>query len=151
MPKPKFMNQTTTGTTHGFPKIKNVFAISKKKNDAKSTRLSKSLVMFSSIFMLALQLFSGAAHAVNIPVTAFSCTQTMTATTTCVGVGDFASGWQTGTGFWQYTLNTVGYTGAITMKFSNTKSSAAGPTSGQVYYNIGAGDVAVTGGAFAVT
>jgi hypothetical protein len=107
-------------------------------------------MLLGSIFMLALQLMSGIANAVDIPVTSFTCTQAMTATTTCVGNGFYASGWATGTGYWQYNLNSVGYTGAITMTFKNTKSSAAGPTTGQVYYNIGAGDVAV-GTAFTVT
>jgi hypothetical protein len=145
------MNQTQMGTSFGFPKFKNVFAVSKKKNDAKSSRLSSAVVMFSSMLMLALQLLAGSANAVNIPVTSFTCTQAMTATTTCVGSGDYASGWFTpGTGYWQYVLNTVGYSGTIAMTFSNTKSSAAGPTTGQVYYNIGAGDVAV-GTAFTVT
>jgi hypothetical protein len=31
MTKPNFMNQTQPGTSYGFPKIKNLFAISTKK------------------------------------------------------------------------------------------------------------------------
>lgn len=116
----------------------------------KPSRFSRSVMFFSTLFIMATQLVSNEANAINIPVSTFTCTQSMTATTVCVGSGFYAAGWQSGTGYWQYTLNTVGFSGTIAMNFSNTKSSAPGPTSGQVYYNIGAGDVPVSGGAFAV-
>ncbi len=100
---------------------------------------------------MALQVVAGKANAINIPVSAFTCTQTMTATTVCVGTGFYANGWASGTGYWQYNLNTVGFSGTITMTFNHTKSNANGPTSGQVYYNVGGSDIAVAGGNFTVT
>jgi hypothetical protein len=133
------MNQITTAVTQSVPQTK------------KTSRFSNSVMLLGTIFMLALQTIAGKANAINIPVSAFTCTQTMTATSTCVGTGFYANGWATGTGYWQYTLNTVGFSGTIAMTFTHTKSSAAGPTSGQVYYNIGGADVVVSGGAFTVT
>ncbi|PSK95144.1 T9SS type A sorting domain-containing protein [Taibaiella chishuiensis] len=125
-------------------------AVSTVPQAKKPSRFSRSVMFAGGMFMLALQLIAGEANAINIPVSSFTCTQTSTATSTCVGTGFYAAGWQSGTGYWQYNLNAGGYSG-ITMTFTNTKSSAPGPASGQVYYNIGAGDVAVPGGSFAVT
>lgn len=116
----------------------------------KSNRISRSVVLFGSMLMIALQLFTAKANATVIPAYFFDCTQSKTFTSTCVGNGYYANGWVGDAGYWIWNLNTTGYTG-ITMVFSTTKSSAAGPTSGQVYYNIGGGDVAVTGGSFTVT
>ncbi len=127
-------------------------AVSTVPQAKKPSRFSRSVMFAGGMFMLALQLVSGQASAINIPVSTFTCTQTPTATSTCVGSGFYAAGWGTNTGYWQYTLNTVGYS-SITMNFSNMKSSAPGPASGQVYYNdnVGSGDVAVAGGSFAVS
>ena len=133
------MNQITTAVTKSVPQTK------------KTSRFSNSVMLLGTIFMLALQVVAGKANAINIPVSAFTCTQTMTATTVCVGTGFYANGWASGTGYWQYTLNTVGYTGTIAMTFNHTKSNANGPTSGQVYYNVGGSDIAVSGGNFTVT
>jgi len=128
------MNQSNKGAFTGSAQTPGIPCLRKKNK----TQKSAAAMLLGSVFMLALQLLAGSAHALNIPVTAFTCTQTMTATSSCVGNGYYANGWYSpGNGYWQYTINTTGYTGDVTMTFKNTKSSAAGPTSGQVYYNIG--------------
>jgi hypothetical protein len=94
--------------------------------------------VFRGIMMLV-SLFALNANAINIPISSFTCTQAMTATSTCVS-GFYAAGWQSpGTGYWQYNLNTTGYTGNIAMTFNTTKSAAAGPTQGQIWYRINGG------------
>jgi hypothetical protein len=110
--------------------------------------------VFRGIMMLV-SLFALNANAVNIPISSFTCTQAMTATSTCVS-GFYAAGWQTpGTGYWQYNLNTTGYTGTIAMTFNTTKSSAAGPTQGQIWYRINSGAwtllPVVNGGTYSVS
>jgi hypothetical protein len=125
------------------------------KNDKKPNFMNqiKSWV-FRSMMVLA-SLFAINANAVNIPITSFTCTQAMTATSTCVN-GFFASGWQTpGGGYWQYNLNTSGYSGAITMTFNTTKSAAAGPATGTIWYSINGAPfvqlAVASGGTYAVS
>src|SRR5262245_59703030 len=106
-------------------------------NQTKTARFS--VAMFSTVLMLAFQLLSGSAKSVNIPISTFSCSvnPSPTATSTCVS-GFFSANWGSG-GYWQYDLNTIGYSGAITMTFKNTKSSAPGPTTGQIQYSLTGG------------
>ncbi|WP_222165341.1 T9SS type A sorting domain-containing protein [Edaphocola aurantiacus] len=100
-------------------------------------RLSKLKVIAGAAFMMLTSALTASATLINSTV---SCTQTTTATSSCVN-GFFASGWTSNNGYWTYSLNTTGFTG-ITMSF-NTTSSGTGPTKGYVYYNIGASDVLV--------
>lgn len=105
--------------------------------------------------MMLASLFTLNANAINIPITSLTCTQVKTATASCVQ-GYYASGW-TGTPattYWQYSLNTVGYTGVITMDF-NTLRSSTGPTTGQIWYSLDGGATetlltAGSGGTFTV-
>ncbi len=108
----------------------------------KTSRLSK---MIGGAFAALTMLFAVNADATHIPVSAFTAVNagTLTATSSCVS-GYFTNNWQTpGTGSWDYTVNTVGFTG-ITMTFKNQKSAAAGPTLGSIYYNIGGSDVLIS-------
>ncbi|XZF15169.1 T9SS type A sorting domain-containing protein [Chitinophagaceae bacterium MMS25-I14] len=134
------MKQLNTGSTNSSPvTLHNSGRITRKQKGAASL-FSKSKAMLSGAIIAISALFSFNADATPIPTVSLTCTQATTATTSCVN-GFFASNWTSGTGYWLYTVNTTGYTG-VTMTF-NTSSSATGPTTGLVYYNIGAGDVLV--------
>jgi hypothetical protein len=104
------------------------------------------LLAFTGIAMLA-PLFTINANAVNIPILDFSCTQSKTPTGICVE-GYFANGWSTNTGYWRYTMNTLAFTGPITMTFNNARSTT-GPVSGSVYYQTVGPEVLV--GTFSAT
>lgn len=135
------MKHLKTGTSLGFPTSLTIGGPNAlPASEPKKSRFS-ALLAFGSFLLMSLQLISNKADATAIPTSSFSCTQTTSPTSSCV-VGAYASGWNSGTGYWEYQINTTGYTG-ISMTFNNQKSSAAGPTTGNVYYNIGAGDVFV--------
>jgi hypothetical protein len=113
-----------------------------KQLNMRTSRLSK---VIGGVFALMSTLFAVSADATHIPVSAFTAVNagSLTATSSCVS-GYFTNNWQTpGTGYWDYTLNTTGFTN-ITMTFKNQKSSAAGPTLGSIYYNIGGSDVLIS-------
>jgi hypothetical protein len=68
---------------------------------------------------------------VSIPGSNLTCTQGMTATSSCVS-GYYANGW-TGSGYWQYQINTTGYQNIV---FNTaTSSSGTGPHNGIAYYS----------------
>lgn len=93
-------------------------------------RPAKSRTCMYTIILL-LSLFSMHASAVVLPTTSLTCTQAITATTTCVGNGYFAAGWVVGNGYWEYTVSTLGYRN---IQFTTpTMSSSTGPRTGLVY------------------
>jgi len=70
---------------------------------------------------------------VSIPGSNLTCTNSTTATSSCVGAGGFwANGWTSG-GYWQYQINTTGYQDIV---FNTpTSSSGTGPHNGALYYS----------------
>ncbi|MFA6056823.1 MAG: T9SS type A sorting domain-containing protein [Taibaiella sp.] len=94
------------------------------------------LWVFRGMLMLA-SLFAVKANAVNIPIISTTSTTPKTATASCV-VGYYAAGWNVSGNYFQYALNTSGYSGAVTMDFS-TQRSSTGPTTVQIIYIINNG------------
>jgi uncharacterized protein YjdB len=101
-----------------------------------------------AVLLVALQIFQGNLSATPLTVSSFSCTLGMTATASCVS-GDFATFGTTSTNYWQYTVNTTGYSN-IVMQF-NSSSSGTGPTTGQIWYNTGCGPDVFSGFSYSVT
>lgn len=83
--------------------------------------------------MLLSSLFAVNADAVNIPITSIATNATKSGTGSCVQ-GYFSASWTTTASYFQYTLNTTGYSGTIAMDF-NCQRSSTGPANMQIWYN----------------
>ncbi len=99
-------------------------------------------------------LFAVKTNAINIPITSFSTTAgTLNGTASCV-IGYWANGWTGSVKYFQYQLNTTGYTGTIAMDYS-AQRSGTGPQNFQIWYSINNGPeqlVSVAnGGQFTIT
>ncbi len=103
--------------------------------------------------MLLSSLFAVNANAVNIPITSVTTNATKTGTGSCVQ-GYFSASWTTAASFFEYKLNTTGYSGTIAMDF-NTQRSSTGPSTMQIWYSLNGGATynllpAGSGGTFTV-
>jgi len=94
-----------------------------------------------SCMLVAFQVFSGSVsgQSVTLPATLTNSNGGGTGTS-CVNAGLYKTGWD-GSQYWQYALSSAGYS-SLVVRF-NSSSSGTGPTSGNVYYNIGSGNVSV--------
>lgn len=124
--------------------MKQLNMVLQNSTTVKTKRKSAFSKMLGGAFAALSMLFAFSADATHIPASVATVNAgAMTPTSSCV-VGNFAAGWQTpGSGYWDFTLNTTGFT-SITMTFKNQKSSAAGPTLGSIYYNTGGADVFIS-------
>ena len=110
------------------------------------------LWVFGALMTLT-SLFTVKANAVNIPITSVTTNATKTGTGSCVQ-GYFSASWTTTASFFEYKLNTTGYSGTIAMDF-NTQRSSTGPSTMQIWYSLDGGITysllaAGSGGTFAV-
>ena len=101
------------------------------------TKFMKTISVIALLVTLQLSVstaFATPLTTLSLGIGGGACCQT--ATGSCVS-GYFATMGSSGTAYWQYTVSTLGYSN-ITMGF-NSSSSGTGPTTGQIWYNLGCG------------